>query len=603
VAQPGPVTCPNCDREVPEGVFCVCCGEVLADDHHRGYAAAPHERWWHPLPVSTIFPHLPRSDMRPFRAALATAIAIVVVLCLFRFFPLALVVSAVAVPLLFLLYLWDVNVYEDKPLPVIALTVLWGLAGGIVLGLVARHVESQASLLGGTNTNHDLIWLGIVLPCIALLVMIAGPLALLPYRRFNDALDGVAFGACSAATLVAAEAITNSADFLHLGFKAAGNVDLWVARLLTLGVALPVLAAGVSAAVCAAFWLRYRCPMRDRNALGPLGHPMITLPVAALALIAAYVTPIYLDQWWTLAVTAVLAAASLLWLRRIIHLGLREESNEKPIGAPVECTNCHRETPAHSFCAECGGSLRALPKRGEEHGRTGPHRTRSRLGTATKVAIFAVFALTAAGLAAAAIALTRPAGSKPACEPGVPCSPSPPVIPVASPHAVTGIFASGTSWTSEYGAGVRYPSIWNKIAETKSSLALGTSFGNGVQVGVGIFVASASTTPQDLLNHQLFVQKDNYLGIERDSSSRDLVLGPEIGFAPAISVLYKATVDQPPSPSEQVEVAFMAARHDNQTVVIEAITNEPPAHDASSPFPSYQAVDLLLDSFQWAPPT
>lgn len=602
MADSGPVRCSNCGGEVPGGHFCVVCGEALHDEApRRGYAAAPHEHWWHPKLVSTIFPHLPRADMRPFRAVLAAAFGLVVGLCLLHLFPLALVVSVVAVPLLFVLYLWDVNVYEDDPLPVLAVTVLWGLAGGIVLGLVAKHVESQGSLLAGSTETHDLIWLGIVLPCIALVVMVAGPLALLPYPRFNDALDGVAFGACSAATLVGAEAITNSADFLQLGFKAAGNTGLWVARLLTLGVALPVLAAGVSAAVCAAFWLRYRCPLPDRNALGPLGHPMVAVPVAAAALVAAYVTPIYLNQWWTLGITGVLAVAALLWLRRLIHLGLREEANEKEIGAPVQCTNCHAETPAHSFCAECGVAIRALPKPGEAHGRRGPRH--ARLGTATKIAIFAVFSLTAVGLAAVAIVLTRPAPAKPSCQPGVPCATPPTVIPVAAPHAIKGIFESGTVWTSQYGAGVRYPSIWHKIAATSNSIALDTSFGKNVSVGVGIFVAPASTTPQNLLNHQLFAQKDNYLGIQRDTSAKDVVLGPEIGFRPAISVLYKATVDQPPSPSEQVEVAFMAATYKNESVVVEAITNESPAHDASSPFPSYQAVDLLLDTFQWTPAT
>ena len=55
-----------------------------------------------------------------------------VVLCLRRLYPLALVAAAVAVPLLFLLYLWDVDLYEDEPLTVLAFTVaiamvIWGM--------------------------------------------------------------------------------------------------------------------------------------------------------------------------------------------------------------------------------------------------------------------------------------------------------------------------------------------------------------------------------------------------------------------------------------------------------------------------------------------
>ena len=56
--------------------------------------------------ISTLFPHLPRADMRSFRLALLGAVAIVVVLALLRLYPLALVAAAVSVPLLFLLYLW-----------------------------------------------------------------------------------------------------------------------------------------------------------------------------------------------------------------------------------------------------------------------------------------------------------------------------------------------------------------------------------------------------------------------------------------------------------------------------------------------------------------
>ena len=137
------------------------------------------------------------------------------------------------------------------------------------------------ALLRGSPDTHNVVWLGVILPCVALALGLAGPLILLPYRKFNDVLDGVIFGACCAATLLAAEALANSADFLHLGFRAAGNQGLWIARLLTLGVTMPVLAAGVGGATCGAFWLRFRAPVRDRSAVGPLGSPLLAVPLAA----------------------------------------------------------------------------------------------------------------------------------------------------------------------------------------------------------------------------------------------------------------------------------------------------------------------------------
>ena len=128
----------------------MACGEPLAaTEARRGFAAAPHEAWWRPRIVSSIFPHLPRADMRSFRIALAAGAALVVVLGLLRLYPLALVAAAVAVPLLFLLYLWDVDVYEDEPLLVLAFTVTWGAVSGAVVGSAAGRLSSQVALLRG----------------------------------------------------------------------------------------------------------------------------------------------------------------------------------------------------------------------------------------------------------------------------------------------------------------------------------------------------------------------------------------------------------------------------------------------------------------------
>ena len=603
---PSYVTCSHCENEVPNEPHCVRCGGPLGyrDSPHRhgkrGYAAAPEERWYLPRFASTLYPHLPSADMRPFRIGVGAGLAAVVVLCFLGLYPLALVAAAVGVPVTFLLYLWDVDLYEDEPLTVIAFTVVWGLIAGIVLGLTARHVAIQGAMLASGSSSHQVVWLGVVLPCAALLLAIAGPLVLLPYRKFNDVLDGVTFGACSAATLLAAEAITNSADFLHLGFHPAGDHGLWIARLLTLGIALPVLGAGVSGSVCGSFWLRFRGSARDRDALGPLGRPFLAVPLAAAALVGAYVSALYVGQWWTLAITLLLAAAALVWLRWMIHIGLREEAGEAPVGPPVTCPNCRHETPLHTFCGWCGVSMRALPKRGASS--AGLPGRRTRLGAGVKIGILAFFGASAIGLTALAIVLTRPPASSPACQPGVPCA-APPSTPVPAPHLVAGIFRSGTEWTSDLGVDVRYPSSWDEVASDTRHLIVQVSLGNGTEVAVGVFVQPGKVTPQNALNAVLGDQRANFLGVQHDTSPANQILSPEIGFVHGISAVYKATVDNPPSPSAQVEIALEAARRGSATVVVEAITNEEPSSSDSAPFPSLQAADIVLDGFQWTPAT
>src|SRR5436190_22135722 len=101
------VRCDDCGQEVPEGNFCIRCGnslsEELARTARRGFAANPREGLNRPSVVSSIFPQLPRADMDTFRVALVFGAVVVVVLALLRLFPLAVVASAVLTPLLVVL--------------------------------------------------------------------------------------------------------------------------------------------------------------------------------------------------------------------------------------------------------------------------------------------------------------------------------------------------------------------------------------------------------------------------------------------------------------------------------------------------------------------
>src|SRR5688500_14868848 len=114
------IRCNQCGHEVPRLEFCVRCGDPLSDEYNvearkhqkSRFAAAPDESARTVALVSTLFPQLPRAEMRAFRWALLIGIGIVVGLALLGFFPVALVAAAVLVPLLMLLYLWVIDIYE-----------------------------------------------------------------------------------------------------------------------------------------------------------------------------------------------------------------------------------------------------------------------------------------------------------------------------------------------------------------------------------------------------------------------------------------------------------------------------------------------------------
>jgi hypothetical protein len=365
---PSTVKCPRCEHDVPAMSYCVRCGEWLVDDlsqrssGKRGFAAAPNEGRFKPSLISTVFPQLPRADMDSFRASLALGAAAIIVLAIFRLFPLGLVGSAVLVPLLVILYLWDVDLYEDEPFFVLGVTIAWGIAAGIGAGFLSRHIIDQGSGLAFTISTHTLIWSGILIPLVSFVLMVAGPLPLLPYRKFNDVLDGATFGAACAVSFIGAELLTHSSDFLASGIRPVGSTVPWILRLLSLGVVVPVLGACAIGAATGALWLRYRAPVRDRNVLGPLGNPFVAIALAGGMIVGGALIQLYLDTWLELFLLGVDALLALLWLRQMIHLGLMQEASEIEIGPPVTCTNCGKQTPRHTFCGSCGVSLAAQPK-------------------------------------------------------------------------------------------------------------------------------------------------------------------------------------------------------------------------------------------------
>jgi len=81
-----------------------------------------------------------------------------------------------------------------------------------------------------------------------------------------------------------------------------------------------------------------------------------------LLIVAAGVVKTLLPLIPATVLLAPLAALALLWLRAALHLGLMQESREVPVGRTIVCPNCGHATPEHTFCGNCGISLRALPK-------------------------------------------------------------------------------------------------------------------------------------------------------------------------------------------------------------------------------------------------
>ena len=377
--------CSNCGNEVPDSRFCVICGHhfeggtpaltplsrgvsgVLQLDPRslsgvrRAFAAAPEEPVLRPSVVSTIFPQLPRPRMAVFRACLALGVGTVLVLGLAKLYPIALVAGAVMLPLLVVLYMVDVNVFEHLSLRVIAGTLAWGVATGIGTAFLARSLSPSGSQVF-VGSHSDLVFTrGVLVPLLSVVLILAGPLALLRYPRFNTVLDGATFAAASASAFGGAEVVVQAASILGQGLRPPGSVVPWLVQLALIAIALPIVSMATMAATAWAVWLTVRAPIRDRRALGRLGAVHVALPLAAAAFVASGVIQLTVAPGIALAVVAALGIAGLVWLRQVIHVGLLEEALLIEDGPVIVCANCGERTRRGSFCENCGIATSALP--------------------------------------------------------------------------------------------------------------------------------------------------------------------------------------------------------------------------------------------------
>jgi len=355
--------CPHCGRDVPVGAFCGNCGASLTAPAGGGrlhsYAVSPGEHVARPAIISTLFPHLPQRHANVFREALGVGVLIVILLAALRLYTSALIASAVLLPLLYLLYLYEAEVYEEEPVAVLVATFVTGAALGTGYTLVTQHFAAVA--LSG-NVRGPFIT-GVVQPVIAQLLMIAGPLLLYARGRFTETLDGLAFGITSAlgftlATVLAGYWHTFTAPLVGEG---AVSADV-VLRVLRAGILVAIVNACTSGTITAMLWQDRRGRAARRRA-GSWRGRNAAIWVAFLTQIALGVISYYIGSLVGLVALWALAAVLLLvWLRILLHHALLDDATDIGVGPTSPCPECHYLVPTMNFCPACGVDRQAAPK-------------------------------------------------------------------------------------------------------------------------------------------------------------------------------------------------------------------------------------------------
>lgn len=366
-AQPpeGPplVTCPHCGHLVPAGDFCGHCGAHLtmaSANRPHSFAAMPNEPVARIAIISTLLPHLPHRRGQPFRLALLAGGAAVILLAMFHLFASATVAAVLVIPVLYLIYLYEVEVYEDEPWLVIGTTMAAGVVLGYAFATVAGGALSQLTLTSDNDTAF--VTASIASPIVAQLLMLAGPLFLYLFRgRFREPLDGLTFGAASALGFTLASSLTTFWPSITGPLIASGSPFEWALRLTRAGLFLSLINASTTALVTASLWLN-RYDRRRRNRAWQSSLLPAVVVAFGVQIVLGTLGFIVQDLAVEFVILALATAALLLYVRLVIHQALLVEGVEHEIGPDTPCPECHRVVPTMAFCPACGGARAASSK-------------------------------------------------------------------------------------------------------------------------------------------------------------------------------------------------------------------------------------------------
>jgi hypothetical protein len=370
---PGMVECRVCKTEVPEGEYCGLCGIPLDEHDAEGpawlrinaYSASPGEHLLRPNIVSSLFPHLsPRSRM-PFLLGLGVLLAALIAATLFRLPAALITVAALGLPLLFLIYLQESDVYNDVPTGTLVTTAGLGIGLGVGWVLLTGAMIAQAYDVGlgagiaGSRILRD----GLGVPIAGMLLMVA-PAVLMRLIRpgQRESLDGFAIGALGALLFTAAAQMTRLAPQFAGGMIAkARPMSGLIVEAGIRGIAVPLTAAAVGGLIGTALWF-----IRPENKKHQhRNYVRIVLAVFALAVMTMYallglVDVARLPQLLQLALHLAVAAAALLALRVGLQLALLHENHDEILSdEPLLCPYCGTVVPDMAFCVACGAATRA----------------------------------------------------------------------------------------------------------------------------------------------------------------------------------------------------------------------------------------------------
>ncbi len=332
--------------------------------------------------VSSLMPLASGTAPQTYRWALGLGLLIPVVAGALGFLAFAFVAAALVVPAVYVVYLYDVNQWEDQPVGVVlgaigaaaalgvGLTFLWH-AG--LLGNDLSPVDFDGNGAGGIRWSSLLV-LVLLVPVVGEVCKQVGPILLARRPAFDDMIDGLTFGVAAGAAFAAAETIVvNRGLFSTFGQVDSPNAGFWVSLILSAAIVKPIVYGAATGIAVASF---------SGLGSGYDGFKPAYLRGLAEALVANILfqgglffasrlegtTGAVVGLVWG----AVIAAALVVRLRYLLHFAVLEAALEAAsTGTAMKdsargtayCPSCEMPLLAGAnFCVACGTSVRAGSK-------------------------------------------------------------------------------------------------------------------------------------------------------------------------------------------------------------------------------------------------
>ena len=337
--------------------------------------------------VTSLMPLASGTAPQTYRWAIGLGVLVPVIAGALGFLAFAFVAAAVVVPAVYVVYMYDVNEWEDQPIGVVLGTV--GLAAALGVGftflwhagILGDRTANAAGETSGVDTT-TLLTLVLLVPVGVLVLSQIGPILLASRPAFDDMIDALTFGVAAGAAFAAAETIVvNRALFSSFGSVDNVNSGFWVTLVLSAAIVKPIV-YGAATGIAVAGWSGIG---EGYTGFKPayfraVGEAFLALVAFQAGLYVASRFDGTIGSVLGLVWGALVAAALVIRLRYLLHFAVLEAALESSsTGASLKdaargtayCPSCDMPlVEGANFCVVCGTTTRSGNKNTRVRNRT-----------------------------------------------------------------------------------------------------------------------------------------------------------------------------------------------------------------------------------------